>query len=98
MGAASIGPFRRFRGIAMDLFSNYPFRCFVQVLIKPVLELQIFWPEDFVDKRSGSPHDDGRAELPLVAVGFQTVPAASGNKPHSANILHFSPVLEFSTG
>lgn len=71
----SSGPFRRFRGIAIDLFSNDPFGCFVQVLIKRVLELQIFWPENFVDKRSGSPDDDGRVALPLVAVGFQTVAA-----------------------
>ena len=71
----SSGPFRRFREVAINLFSNDPFRGFVQVLIKRVFELQIFRPENFVDKRSGSAHDNGGVALPPVAIGFQTVAA-----------------------
>ncbi len=41
-------PFRRFRGITVDLFSNDPFRSFVQILIERVLDLQIFRPEEIL--------------------------------------------------
>ena len=71
----SLCPFRSFRGITVDLFSNDPFRSFVQVFIERVLDLQKFRPESVVDERSWSPHDDRRVALATVAIGFKTVAA-----------------------
>src|ERR1035441_4817834 len=71
----SLRPFRRFRGITVDLFSNDPFRSFIQIFIERVLDLQKLWPESVVDKRSWSPHHDRRVALAPVAIGCKTVAA-----------------------
>jgi len=63
----------RFRGVVVDLLANDPFRSFIQVLIECVLDLQEFRPQDVVDKRIWSPHDDRRVALPPIAIGFQAV-------------------------
>ena len=73
--------------ITVDLFSNDPFRSFIQVFIERVLDLQKLRPESVVDKRSWSPHDDRRVALAPVAIGCKTVAATQRGEQARAPLI-----------
>lgn len=69
-----------FGGVAVDAFGDDAVGDVFEVVTEGGAEVEVLWPEGFVDEGAGDTDHDGGAALASVTVGFEAVTTEEGDE------------------